>query len=173
MDQLSFLQWFSGKEALSETIYIPIGSMGLVYFTCIGSFLNGKSVNVGKYTSSIDPMGNIIIPLILRITIVSFCLRGDAFHMTYSVKCTQTYSNTDFNCCPFPRSPFPSSGCCVFQGTGESVGNWSAGFRGGGRQVGCTTFPRTNSVGTRTNKYHPIVLLLCIINIFFSRLNDL
>ena len=79
MDQLSFFQWFNGKEALWKTMYLPIGSMGLVYFTCIGSFFNfnGTSVNVGKYTSSMDPMGN--IPLRLRITIVSFFWRGGMY----------------------------------------------------------------------------------------------
>ena len=91
VDQLSFFQWFNGKEALWKTMYLPIGSMGLVYFTGIGSCFNGKSVNVGKYTSSMDPMGN--IPLRLRITIVSLFWRGgDVFHMIY--KCIfEMYTN--------------------------------------------------------------------------------
>ena len=79
------------KHFGKQCIYLPIGSMGLVYFTCIGSCFNGTSVNVGKYTSSMDPMGN--IPLRLRITIVSFFWRGgDVFHMIY--KCIfEMYTN--------------------------------------------------------------------------------
>ena len=38
-------------------------------------------VNVGKYTSSMNSMGN--IPLGLQITIVSFFFEGDVFHMIY------------------------------------------------------------------------------------------